>query len=47
MTMNQTFRNAPDLPSHFMTDEQQALADQAGKFFLSEFHHLARWAISG
>ena len=28
MTMNQTFRNAPDLPSHFMTDEQQALADQ-------------------
>ena len=38
--MNQTFRNAPDLPSHFMTDEQQALADQAGKFFFSEFHHL-------
>ena len=27
--MNQTFRNAPDLPSHFMTDEQQALAQLA------------------
>ena len=38
--MNKQLRNDIDLPTHFMTDEQQALADQAGKFFMSEFHHL-------
>ena len=38
--MNKQLRNDTALPSHFMTDEQQALADQAGKFFMSEFHHL-------
>lgn len=27
-------------PSHFVTPDQQALADQAYKFFFSEFHHL-------
>ena len=38
--MNKQLRNDIALPTHFMTDEQQALADQAGKFFMSEFHHL-------
>ena len=38
--MNKQLRNDTALPTHFMTDEQQALADQAGKFFMSEFHHL-------
>ncbi|MEQ9037416.1 MAG: acyl-CoA dehydrogenase family protein, partial [Silicimonas sp.] len=38
--MNTQLRNDTALPTHFMTDEQQALADQAGKFFMSEFHHL-------
>ncbi|MGF6863050.1 alkylation response protein AidB-like acyl-CoA dehydrogenase, partial [Rhodobacteraceae bacterium MBR-64] len=38
--MNKPLRNDINLPTHFMTDEQQALADQAGKFFFSEFHHL-------
>ncbi len=38
--MNKQLRNDINLPTHFMTDEQQALADQAGKFFFSEFHHL-------
>ena len=38
--MTKQLRNDIDLPTHFMTDEQQALADQAGKFFMSEFHHL-------
>ena len=38
--MNKQLRNDAALPTHFMTDEQQALADQAGKFFFSEFHHL-------
>ena len=27
-------------PSHFVTTDQQALADQAHRFFQSEFHHL-------
>ena len=27
-------------PSHFVTTDQQALADQAYRFFQSEFHHL-------
>ena len=38
--MNKQLRNDTALPTHFMTEEQQALADQAGKFFMSEFHHL-------
>ena len=36
--MNTHLRN--DAPSHFVTTEQQALADQAYRFFQSEFHHL-------
>jgi isovaleryl-CoA dehydrogenase len=38
--MTHQLRNEPNLPTHFMTDEQQALADQAYRFFFSEFHHL-------
>lgn len=38
--MNEPLRNIPDLPTHYLTEEQQALADQASKFFFSEFHHL-------
>jgi len=38
--MTPQLRNEPNLPTHFMTDEQQALADQAYRFFFSEFHHL-------
>ena len=38
--MNKQLRNDTALPTHFMTDEQQALADLAEKFFMSEFHHL-------
>jgi isovaleryl-CoA dehydrogenase len=38
--MNEQLRNVPDLPTHYLTEEQQTLADQAYKFFFSEFHHL-------
>ena len=38
--MSQQLRNAPGLPTYFLSDEQQALADQASRFFFSEFHHL-------
>ena len=38
--MNTQLRNDTGLPTHFLTDDQQALADQAGRFFFSEFHHL-------
>ncbi|WP_203193684.1 acyl-CoA dehydrogenase family protein [Xanthobacter dioxanivorans] len=38
--MNERLLNVPDLPTHYLTEEQQALADQAYKFFFSEFHHL-------
>lgn len=38
--MEHHLRNAPDLPSHYMTADQQALADQAQRFFFAEFHHL-------
>jgi len=36
--MNTHLRN--DAPNHFVTTDQQALADQAYRFFQSEFHHL-------
>lgn len=38
--MDEQLRNVPDLPTHYLTEEQQALADQAYKFFFSEFHQL-------
>ena len=38
--MDQPIRNAQAQPTHYLTDEQQALADQAWRFFHAEFHHL-------
>ena len=35
--MSQQLRNAPGLPTYFLSDEQQALADQASRFFFPSF----------
>ena len=38
--MKVQLRNEPSRPTHYLTEEQQALADQAHRFFFSEFHCL-------
>lgn len=38
--MNLQLRNSSSPRTYYLTEEQQALADQAHRFFFSEFHHL-------
>ncbi len=38
--MSQHLRNDPGNPTHFVTEEQEALADQAYKFFAAEFRDM-------